>query len=247
MTVAMEEVRVEDHGTRSRRLHPRVVRITHWLNAIAIVVMIGSGWRIYNEDLIFGWLHFPVVLTFGGDPDVSFRYNDELGFGGALQWHFAAMWLLAINGLVYLGYGIASGRFRRMLFPIGLRELGRTLRDSLHFRVQHDDLTIYNAVQKLLYLLVILAVVAQVASGLAIWKPVQFSWLTWLFYDFQGARLVHFLGMGAIVLFLAVHVALALAVPRTLLNMVTGGPAVGRRRHRRAAPAEAAAAAQPAE
>jgi thiosulfate reductase cytochrome b subunit len=246
MAAMPEEMRGEGHVARTRRLHPRIVRVTHWLNAVAIIVMIGSGWRIYNEDLIFAWLHFPVALTFGGDPDVSFRYNDELGFGGALQWHFAGMWLLVLNGLVYLVYGIASGRFRHMLFPIGLRELGRTLRDSLHFRLQHDDLTVYNAVQKLLYVGVILGVVVQVASGLAIWKPVQFSGLTWLFYDFQGARLAHFLGMGAIVLFLAVHVALALAVPRTLLNMVTGGPVVGGRR-RPTTTAEVSPVPQPAE
>ncbi len=132
-----------------------------------------------------------------------------------------------------------------MLFPIGFGELRRTIRDSLNFHLQHDDLTVYNAVQKLLYASVILAIIVQVASGLAIWKPVQFSGLTWLFYDFQGARLAHFVGMSGIVLFLAVHVALALLVPRTLLNMVTGGPLVEGRR-RPTTTAEADPNAQPA-
>lgn len=123
------------------------------------------------------------------------------------------------------------------------------MRDSLRLRVQHDDLTIYNAVQKVLYIGVILGIIVQVASGLAIWKPVQLSWLTWMFYDFQGARLAHFIGMAAIVLFLAIHIALALLVPRTLVNMVTGGPLVARRRHPLPPAAEAPAPrqAQPAE
>jgi thiosulfate reductase cytochrome b subunit len=233
-------------GARRRRLHPWTVRATHWLNAVAMVLMIGSGWRIYNEEEIFAWLVFPIPLTFGGEPWTSFRYNDEFGFGGALQWHFAAMWLLVLNGLVYLAYGIASGRFRRMLLPIRLRELRQTVSDSLRLRLHHGDLTVYNAVQRLLYIGVILAIIVQVASGLAIWKPVQLSELTRLFYDFQGARLAHFLGMGAIVLFLAIHVALALLVPRTLVNMVTGGPLLEGRRGR-GTTAEAEPGAQPAE
>ena len=83
----------------------------HWLNALAMIILIGSGWEIYNDEVIFGWLHFPHWMTIGGGPE------------GALQWHFAAMWLLMINGLCYLAYGIASGRFRRKLFPIWPREL----------------------------------------------------------------------------------------------------------------------------
>jgi thiosulfate reductase cytochrome b subunit len=137
------------------------------------------------------------------------------------------MWVLMINGLVYLAYGLLSGRFRRMLWPIRPREVIGEMIAALTFRLKHMDLTHYNAVQKLLYVGVIFVIIVQVISGLAIWKPVQFSFLVSLFGDFQGARLVHFLGMTAICLFMVVHIALALLVPRTILAMFTGGPKIG--------------------
>jgi thiosulfate reductase cytochrome b subunit len=143
-----------------------------------------------------------------------------------LQWHFFGMWILTLNGLTYLGYGFVSGRFRAKLLPISARELIAAVRDALTLRLKHDDLTHYNAVQKLLYVGIILVGIVTVLSGLSIWKPVQFSELAALFYDFQTARLVHFLCMTAIVLFLVVHVTLALLVPRSLVAMVTGGPVV---------------------
>jgi thiosulfate reductase cytochrome b subunit len=202
-------------GTRGRKLHPAPIRIMHWINAVAMFIMIGSGWKIYNDEVIFGWLHFPDAITIG-------RWAQH-----ALQWHFFGMWLLVLNGLAYVIYGLATGRFRRMLLPIRWSELIATIRDALRFRLAHDDLTKYNTVQKLLYIGVLLVGVLTVISGLAIWKPVQFSELLALFGNFQNARLVHFLCMTAIVLFVVVHVALALLVPRTLLAMITGGPTVG--------------------
>ena len=136
------------------------------------------------------------------------------------------MWIVVLNGLAYLIYGFVTGRFRRKLLPISWRGLISTIRDAMRFRLKHDDLTRYNTVQKLLYISIMLVGVLVVLSGLSIWKPVQFSELAMLFYSFQTARLVHFLCMTAIVLFLIVHVALALIVPRSLIAMVTGGPAV---------------------
>ena len=199
---------------RARQLHPLGLRIMHWINALAMIVMIGSGWEIYDDEVIFGWLHFPHWMTIGGGPE------------GALQWHFAAMWLLMINGLCYLGYGFATGRFRRKLLPIRPGQLIADVRDALRFRLAHDDITHYNAVQKLLYAGVIAIIIVQVLSGFAVWKPMQLSELAALFGSFQGARLVHFIGMALIVGFLAVHVALALLVPKTIAAMITGGPAV---------------------
>jgi thiosulfate reductase cytochrome b subunit len=203
-----------DHAgpNRGLRLHPLPVRIMHWVNAAAMIIMIMSGWKIYNDEVIFGWLHFPDAITLG-----TWAQH-------GLQWHFFGMWILVLNGLAYLTYGLFSGRFRAKLLPISLRELIATVRDALTFRLKHDDLTNYNAVQKLLYVGIILVGIVTVLSGLSIWKPVQFSELAALFYDFQTARLVHFLCMAAIVLFLVVHVALALLVPRSLVAMVTGGP-----------------------
>lgn len=184
----------------------------HWVNAVTMVVMIMSGWKIYNDEVIFGFLHFPEEIVLG----VWAQHG--------LQWHFLGMWVLVLNGLAYLAYGILSGRFRRMLLPIRPREVIAEVIAALTFRLKHDDLTHYNAVQKTLYVGVIGAIIFQVVTGLALWKPVQFQGLVSLFGDFQGVRLAHFLGMAAIVLFLVVHVSLALLVPRTILAMLTGGP-----------------------
>lgn len=187
--------------------HPVLVRICHWLNLLAVVVMVGSGWRIYNASPLFGF-RFPNGLTIGG------------WLGGALQWHLAAMWLLAINGVVYLAYNIATGRLGRTFFPIPAAELKANLRDTLALKLNHRDLSTYNAVQKLAYLGVIAALVVVVASGLVVWKHVQFPILGALMGGYEGARLVHFFAMAAIVAFALVHVFMVLVVPRTLSAMV---------------------------
>lgn len=190
-------------------IHPVWVRITHWINAMAILVMIGSGWQIYNASPLFGFV-FPRSITLGG------------WLGGAIQWHFAAMWVLVINGLVYLTLGFISGRFCRKLWPISPGQVIADVKAALTFKLAHDDLSHYNAVQKVLYAGVILCGVIVVLSGLAIWKPVQFQELTTLFGGYDFARYVHFMAMAAIVGFLVVHVALALLVPKSLRAMVTG-------------------------
>ena len=190
-------------------IHPVWVRVTHWINAVAILMMIGSGWQIYNASPLFDFT-FSRSITLGG------------WLGGAIQWHFAAMWVLVINGLVYLTLGFVTGRFRRKLLPITSSAVLADIKAALTFKLAHDDLSHYNAVQKLLYSGVILAGIIVVLSGLAIWKPVQFQELTFLFGGYDAARYVHFIAMAAIVGFLVVHVALALLVPKSLRAMVTG-------------------------
>jgi thiosulfate reductase cytochrome b subunit len=209
---------MDERGTV--KVHPGVVRTTHWINVIAMTIMIGSGWRIWNSSTIFDF-SFPVAITIGGDPAASQDVHNELGLAGALQWHFAGMWLLVVNGLVYVAYGIRSGHFRRALFPLSPSAFIRDALAALTFRLPHR-LGVYNAVQKTLYLGVLLAGVLMVLTGLAIWKPAQFQELTFLFGGFDTARLVHFLGMTAIVLFLFVHIALVIIVPKTLPAMITG-------------------------
>jgi thiosulfate reductase cytochrome b subunit len=190
-------------------IHPVWVRVTHWMNVVAMFVMIGSGWEIYNASPLFGF-RFPPAITLGG------------WLAGALLWHFAAMWLLAVNGVVYIVLGILSGRFRRKLVPIRPGEVLADTRAALAGKLSHDDLSVYNAVQKLLYLGVILAGVVIVLSGLAIWKPVQLQELTALFGGYDTARYVHFFAMAAIVGFLVVHVVMSLLVPKSLRAMITG-------------------------
>jgi thiosulfate reductase cytochrome b subunit len=191
-------------------IHPRWVRVCHWINALAILVMIGSGWQIYNASPLFAFLVFPRQIALGN------------WLAGALLWHFAAMWVLVINGIVYLALGILTGRFRRKLLPVRPGEVLADLKAALAFRLAHDDLSHYNAVQKVLYAGVMLAGVVIVLSGLSIWKPVQLQELTALFGGYEAARYVHFFAMAAIVGFLAVHVLLAFIVPKSLRAMITG-------------------------
>jgi thiosulfate reductase cytochrome b subunit len=211
---------------RAAVLHPLIVRATHWVNALAIIVMIGSGWRIYNSDPLFGF-DFPVWMTLGGWPEVSQHWHNEEGLAGALQWHFAAMWLLLVNLIVYVVYGLASGHFRRTFLPIRPRELLRDVRAAFSGRLAHH-IGERNAVQKSMYVGVVLVIVLTVLSGLSIWKPVQFQELTALFGGYDVARHVHFFCMAAIVLFLAVHLLLTALVPKVLPPMITGRARDGR-------------------
>ncbi len=191
------------------RVHPLVVRIAHWINVFAILMMVLSGWQIYNASPLWNF-SFPSGITLGG------------WLAGALQWHFAAMWLLVINGLVYVAYGFGSGHFRRKLVPISPARVVHDVRDALRGRLAHDDLTVYNAAQRAAYVVLILTGVVLVASGLSIWKPVQLQELTAVFGGYEGARVVHFIAMTLLVLLVLVHVAMVALVPRTFPTMITG-------------------------
>jgi thiosulfate reductase cytochrome b subunit len=196
-------------ATVTKVIQPAWVRIVHWINAVAMVLMIMSGWKIYNASPLFGFT-FSNSITLGG------------WLGGALLWHFAAMWLLMANGLVYLTLGFATGRFRKKLLPITPAGVISDAKAALTGKLSHEDLSKYNYVQKLLYAGIIVVGVLIVLSGLAIWKPVQLQYLTALFGGYDVARYVHFFCMAAIVAFLVVHVALAVLVPKSLRAMIIG-------------------------
>ncbi len=195
--------------TGAKIIQPAWVRIMHWINALAMILMIMSGWQIYNASPLFGFT-FSKSVTLGG------------WLGGALLWHFAAMWLLMVNGLAYLITGLATGRFRRKLLPITPGGVLSDAKAALTFKLAHDDLSTYNYVQRLLYAGIIIVGIVIVLSGLSIWKPVQLHWLVTLFGDYDTARYVHFFCMAAIVAFLVIHVALAVLVPKSLRAMIIG-------------------------
>jgi thiosulfate reductase cytochrome b subunit len=190
------------------RVHPLPVRLTHWVNAAAMTVMIMSGWRIYDASPLFPFV-FPAWVTLG----------DWLG--GALAWHFAAMWLLAANFAAYLLFGLTSGHIRRRFLPLSASEIAHDLSLALRFRLPHAA-NQYNAVQRLLYVLVGVGIAGAIASGLALWKPVQFAPLTTALGGYEAARRIHFAAMSSIVAFVVVHLVLVAIVPRTLLPMITG-------------------------
>lgn len=195
--------------TKRRPIHPLPLRIMHWLNALAIVTLIGSGWEIYDASPFLPFV-FPQWLTIGQ------------WLGGAIAWHLAAIWLLMLNGIFYLAWGIASGHFREKFFPLSPRAVLHDAVAALRFRLPHE-VGVYNAVQRLLYLGVIALGILVVLSGLAVWKPVQLWWLSDLFGGFFISRVVHFCAMAGISLFIVVHVLLVALVPRVLPAMITGG------------------------
>ena len=198
----------DERPARARIIHPLFVRITHWINAVAMICMIASGLKIYNASPLFNF-SIPSWLTLGG------------WLGGAIAWHLAALWLLVGNGLAYLSYGFFSGHFRRDFLPLSPRDIWRDAIAALTLRLPHK-LGAYNAVQRLLYVSVLLMGAGAVVSGLAIWKPVQFQELAGLMGGYEGARLVHFCMMAGIVGFVVVHLALVILVPKTLPPMITG-------------------------
>lgn len=199
----------QDRPAEWVEIHPLIVRVAHWINALAILVMVTSGWRIYNASPLFDF-RIPGAWTLGG------------WLAGALQWHFAAMWLLAANGLVYVVYGIASGHFRRKLLPIGPAAVLHDVLAALRGKLAHGDLSVYNAAQRAAYVALILAGSVLVFSGLAIWKPVQLQELTALLGGYEGARLVHFFAMAVVVLLVLAHLVMVILVPRTFPTMITG-------------------------
>lgn len=190
-------------------IHPLWLRLTHWLNALAVLVMVTSGWQIYNASPLFGF-RFDPALTLGG------------WLAGGIQWHFAAMWLLAGNGLLYLLINVISGRLWRKFLPVSPRALLADLNAALHGRLAHADPRRYNAVQRAAYLAVILDLLLLVLSGLVLWKSVQFPLLRELLGGYDAARYVHFFAMAVLVAFVAVHLVMVALVPRTLVAMLRG-------------------------
>jgi len=200
---------MESSQTQWISIHPLVVRITHWVNAFAILIMVTSGWRIYNASPIFPF-RIPNEITLGG------------WLAGSLQWHFAAMWLLVANGIVYVTYGIVSGHFRRKLFPLTPRAVLHDVREAFRGKLAHEDLSMYNAAQRAAYLAIIFCLVVLVFTGLAIWKPVQFQEIAALVGGYEGARFVHFGAMALMVFIVLVHILMVILVPRTFPTMITG-------------------------
>ncbi|MCL7745455.1 cytochrome b/b6 domain-containing protein [Guyparkeria hydrothermalis] len=190
-------------------VHPLWLRLTHWLNALAVVLMVMSGWRIYNASPLFDF-RFPDEITLGG------------WLAGAILWHFAAMWLLVANGLIYLAVNVGTGRLWWRFFPLSPRGFVADLKAAFHGRLSHADPRHYNSVQRAAYLFVILDLVLLVVSGLVLWKSVQFPLLRELMGGYEAARYVHFFTMAALVGFVVIHVAMALLVPSSLWRMIRG-------------------------
>lgn len=191
-------------------VHPVWVRAFHWINAAAVILTCMSGWQVYEASPVFNAIRFPASITLGG------------WLGGALQWHFAIMWILAVNFAAYLVSGVLTGRLRRTIFPITIGAVATDLVAALRGKLSHSNLTQYNAVQKLAYFVVVVDIAVVILSGLTIWKPVQFPALRTLMGGFDNARVVHFFAMSVLTAFFAVHIVMVALVPRSLLTMIRG-------------------------
>jgi thiosulfate reductase cytochrome b subunit len=200
---------IDEKAETAAAIHPAWLRVTHWLNVLAVLLMVTSGWRIYNAAP-FWPISFPKDWTLGG------------WLGGALQWHFAGMWLLVINGLLYVGLNLGTGRWWRKFLPLTLSLVLADLQAALRGRLSHADLSHYNGLQKAAYLFTVVDLVLLVASGLVLWKSVQFPVLRDLLGGYDTARRVHFIAMGVLLAFVAGHVFMVALVPRTLLTMIRG-------------------------
>ena len=211
--------------SRARKRHHWIVRLTHWVNAVALTVMVGSGLRIFNAYPGFAprgetfccypWegMAIPAKLTFGG------------WLGGARSWHFAMMWGLFLNGLVYLSFVYLHGEWRDLVPRHGdVRDAWQMIRFYVFLRPNHPHQGKHNALQKTTYFALPWLGLAAVVSGLSIWKPVQLAWLTNALGGYPLARFWHFLVMVLLVTLSVVHVFMVFAVdPYSLRSMITGG------------------------
>jgi Ni/Fe-hydrogenase b-type cytochrome subunit len=204
--------------------HHWVVRLTHWVNVAALAVMVTSGLRIFNAYPAFA----PRGGTFCCYPFAGRPFDDWLTFGGwlagARHWHFAAMWVLVANGLLYLGFVYLHGEWRdlvpRRRDP---RDAWEMVKFYFFVRKEHPRGGKHNTLQKLAYFSAPVLMVIVIATGLAIWKPVQLGWLTRLMGGYVWARYWHFLTMLALVALTFVHVFMVLSVdPYSIPSMITG-------------------------
>ncbi len=199
--------------SKKTRIHPLLIRISHWLNFAALSIMVTSGLRIYNASPLFGF-KFPPILTLGG------------WLEGARQWHFFAMWFFAFNGLVWVVYNFSTrhGRETTIFRPGDFGGVIPMIKYYLRIRKEHPPQRKYNSLQKLAYTSTIALGAAAVLSGLAIYWPVQLQALTGLMGGYEGARLLHFFAMNSLVFFFLGHlVMVAIAGWKNFLSIFTGG------------------------
>ena len=207
------------------RRHHWIVRLTHWVNTVVLIGMMGSGLQIYGAYERFGIrgtrLPLPNPLDMHPAPHWA-RLGGWLA--GGLNWHFFLMWPLVLNGLLYLGYLLFSGEWRSLLFRP--RDVGPAIEMQkyyLHLRREHPPQGKHNALQKGAYSFIVLLGVLSVLTGLSLWKPVQLWWLTALFGGYELARYWHFVAVWLFTAFIVVHVVLVFAVdPASLRAIITG-------------------------
>jgi thiosulfate reductase cytochrome b subunit len=210
---------------QGRRAQPWLIRLTHWLNVPLLLLMAGSGLQIFSaypalgpRGALYGWYPWD-----GIPPPTWARFGGWLA--GARHWHFALGWFLVLNGIVYLSYMAARGEWRRRGFLPHRDTRNAVLMLGYYLRLRRaaPPIDFYNGLQRLAYSSIMVIALAEILSGLAIYKPVQLWWLGSLFGGYDGARAVHLLGLGLLALFTAIHLVMVALHPRAILTMLTGG------------------------
>ena len=208
-----------------RPLHPLPIRIMHWLVVPVLILMAASGLQIYAAYPAQGprgaqYRWFPLQ---GITPPAWLRFGGWLA--GARHWHFALAWYLILIGVVYVGYLIARGEWRRRMF-LPHRDFSNAIGMFLYYlriRKAPPPMEFYNGLQRLAYTCAILFGIVIVWSGLAIYKPVQLRFLSVPLGGYDGARFIHFAMLWLLVGFAMTHIVLVALHPRELRNMITGG------------------------
>lgn len=192
--------------------HPFIIRLTHWVNFIALAIMVTSGLRIYNASPLFAF-RVPDLLTLGG------------WLAGARQWHFFGMWLFAVNGVMWIIYNIISrhGRQTTLFRGSDLTGVLPMVQYYLRIRKEHPPHKKYNALQKLAYSTIPLAALGAILSGMAIYWSVQFSGIASLFGGYEVARGFHFIFMALLVMFFGGHLVMVTITGwDNFVSMITG-------------------------
>jgi Ni/Fe-hydrogenase b-type cytochrome subunit len=219
MPQAVLEVERNDDVMEPVYEHPWLVRFTHWINAVALFVMVGSGLQIFRAFPSFGakipqhdLLHWPKAFALGG------------WLAGGLQWHLTFVWIYVGSGLFYIGYEIASGNYRQVLFtPSDAPGVWPMVKHYFFFGQKPIQREVYNPLQKLAYTSAVVLAVLSILTGLAVWKPVQLSWLAWMMGGFHYARIWHFVVMWAILAFIFGHIVMVVLHGwRNFVSMLTG-------------------------
>lgn len=207
--VAAQELPTTEEGpelVRAAYEHPLPIRITHWVNAISLFVMVTSGLRIFRAFPSFGpkipqkvLLDIPKSLTLGG------------WLGGALQWHFTFMWLFAGTGILYLAYQLISGHYKTVLFmPRDIPGVWPMARHYFFFGPKPPATGQYNPLQKLAYTSTVVFGVLSLLTGMVLYKPTQFSWLAFLLGGFHLTRIWHFAAMCGFLAFIPGHLIMVI-------------------------------------
>ena len=191
------------------RKHPLAIRWFHWVNFPLLLLMIWSGVLIYWPNAVYrvgigDWTLFK--LNFDQATWRALRVNNRLAEGMAL--HFFFMWLFAVNGVLYVVYTIVSGEWRALVpNRRSFHEAIHVVLHDLHIRRDPPPPRKFNGAQQIAYTSVILMGLGSLLTGLAIYKPVQFSWLVSLFGGYQLARFFHFWLTVGYVVFFVIHIA----------------------------------------